>query len=518
MSAPQFNAILAEAPKYNNFNLSQVHKTTHKMGYLIPTYWSECLPGDKWSFKQENFIRLAPMVAPPMQEIKAKTYVFSVPLRIIWENFGKFISPPKPDVEHIWPHVVTDAGFIIREDSLGRYLGLPWGPNAGNYTIGTELSVLPVAAYYMIFDEWMRNQNIQADPLSPAEVVDGDNTADWLQKFVDTPLYSNWEKDYFTSALPYAQKGDQVTIPLVTQGTDPLVGLSGTNATGFIRKASDGLIDATNAALTSDTSGGLVKNGNYSYYDPNGTLAVFLQADAANITTLRNAFKLQEFLEREAYSGTRYTEHLWAFWEVVSSDARQQRPEPLGMFSEYVRISEVLNTSSTTDEPLGDYAGHGIALSKSGNMRYYAEEHCLIMSLTVVKPDPSYDQGIERAWTRSDRFDYPFPQFQHIGEQAIENREVHFQHANPLQTFGYTPRYMEWKHKNNRYSGEMSSTRNFWHLGRTLSAGVQLNESFIQCIPSERIFAVTTEDTVIATYIHEAYVKRKLAFFGRPMM
>lgn len=486
------------------------------MGRLIPTYWTEVLPGDSFKIRQENIIRFAALVAPVFHDVRIKTYWFAVPYRLLWPNWENFMSPQKPEHNDIVAPTVDVSAFGMLTTSIGHYLGLPAGGQ-----IPQKLSAFPLAAYLKIYNEWFRNQTIQDD--SFVELIDGDNPL-YAAQHIAPPYYTNWQQDYFTASLPYAQKGDVVTIPLVQGGLDPLVGLSGTNSAALLRRATDGTVPIGAANLEKSHTGVLQTPSDSLFLDPNGTLSVSnFQADAATITALREAFKLQEFLERDAVGGTRYIETLWNHWAVKSSDARLNRPEPIGMFSGNINFSEVLQTGETATTPQGNMAGHGIGINGSGNMTYYAEEHMILMSLSVVKPSTSYHQGIERKWTRETRLDYPWPSFQHIGEQAVLMQEINYAAADPEAEFGYVPRYAEFKYENNTISGEFTTNLNYWTLGRFFDlAGSPpaLNSSFIQCIPSDRIFAVEGQvaDHIYAMFHHRVDVSRKLAFYGRPMM
>ena len=490
------------------------------MGYLIPTLVMDMVPGDYFDITSENFTRMSPLVSPAMHRINQKTYLFFVPNRILWPNWEKFISPTEDSDNDIVAPVIdfaTAGGVTLNEGDLADYMGLPADGNAFSYSI----TALPFAAYCKIWDEWFRDQNLQDETF--VELVDGDNLVAYSPIATGEPFKKNWEHDYFTSALPFAQKGDTVTVPLIQEGSDPIVGLSGTNAQMLQRRSSDGTPYGSAGSIDTNASGSTISSAGPLgiFLDPQGTLSIpNLQADAASITDLRTAFRLQEFLERDATGGTRYIETIYNHFGVKSSDKRLNRPEFIGMYNGTVTISEVLQTSETNTTVQGNLAGHGISVSGGPRQKYYAEEHGWLIGLTCVIPKTAYSQGLHRKWQRETRLDYYWPSFQHIGEQEIKNKEVFYQHSAPEETFGYVPRYAEYKYENNRVSGEFRTSLNYWHLAREFTTGAEpnLNSDFIECNPANRIFAVPTSDTIYAHIYHRVRASRLMSFFGRPIM
>jgi hypothetical protein len=514
-----YSQILAQVPNRNNFNLSHNFRYTGDMGFLIPTQAIEVLPGDGFTMSDENIIRFAPLLTPIMHRVNVKVYKFFVPNRLLWSNWRPFISPMQDSDNDIVPPTINFPGSVIPSQSIANYL---FGLQGAGFQ--HNVSALPFAAYFRIYDRWFRQQDLQDETFIP--LTDGDNFANYFAKATGNPLRAGWNLDRFTSSLPQAQKGEPVKIPLTDGNQSALVGLSGTNASALIRKASDGTIDPNANPLWQSATGNMQISTSFNaFLDPNGTLSVDLDATAANVTELRKAFKVQEFLERDMRGGTRYIETIYNHFGVKSSDARLQDPEFIGMFKGTISISETLQTSETTTgaggSPQGNMAGHGIHVMGSNTMRYYAEEHGWLMSIIVVKPDTAYQDGIAKKWFRNSRFDYYWPEFQHIGEEVILNKEVKYNHATPEGEFGYTPRYSEYKEELSRTAGEFNTSLDFWTLTRDFSGATDpdLNEEFIICTPSDRIFTVQGQPGKIYFHtFHHIRASRLMAFFGRPLL
>lgn len=341
------------------------------------------------------------------------------------------------------------------------------------------------------------------------------------------PLNCGWMRDYFTSALPFTQKGPEVEIPLVNQQKIPVEVNNETNTPWGVLDR-DGLPFPAGTPDPLQNSNGptpftnsLYSGNDPAVLDPRGRLSVAIQAFAASIRDLRLAFRLQEFLETSARAGTRYKETIMGHFGVNSRDNRLQRPEYIGGFTGHLVISEVLATAENTESniPVGYMGGHGISVNSDGGFRYKCEEHGVLIGLTRVTPQSMYADGLHKQFTRFDRFDYAWPEFAQIGEQAILNKEVKLAHAQPNGIFGYIPRYAEYKFANSRLSGEMVGSLAFWNLARLFpTVDPALNADFIKCDPSTRIFAVTDpdEDNIIAQVIHDIKVTRMLPRFGVP--
>lgn len=499
----------------NAFDLSHDVKLSFSMGELIPTVVMDCIPGDKVTISAENMLRFAPLISPVMHKVDVTTHFFFVPNRLLWPEWEQWITG-NSDVEA--PYFVMNAGVNgVEVGSLCDYLGFP----AGEAQTAVRVSPMQIAAYLKIYDEYYRDQNLQAEQFTP--LVAGNN-ADYGAWTVNQPLKRAWQHDYFTSALPFAQKGDAVQIPLVSQDNIPVDYLNNGNPV-TVKRADTGAI-TTPGDLTIFTgpppfATSMHKNDTDPVnIDPNGTLVVDVQADATDINTLRRAFRLQEWLERNARGGTRYIENILAHFGVKSSDSRLQRPEYIGGGKQNMVISEVLATAQSTSDgvAVGQMAGHGISVGDAKPFRYRCEEHGFIIGIINVQPKTAYQQGLHRQFTRLDRLDYAWPSFANIGEQEVLNQELMLDTPTPTGVFGYVPRYAEYKFLNARVAGEMRTTLNFWHLGRTFATPPALNEQFIECDASTRIFAVTdeAEDHIFAHIFNNVTAVRKLPKYGIP--
>lgn len=505
-----FNSVKMTRPSDNLFDLSHDVKLSCNMGELVPIMIMECVPGDKVNMQSEVLARFAPLVAPTMHRFNLTTHYFFVPNRILWPEWEEFITNGNgTDPLPVMPYVQVNGSTYSR---LLDYMGIPT-PIGGEME---EVSALPLAAYFKVWYEYYRDQNLQTG-LEWNPLVSGLNSIyNWNEL-----MRRAWQHDYFTSALPFAQKGDPVEIPIGSQKVilDP----DSLGDPGEIKAAN------THAAvpgvnLSTDVVGALQGDpATEAVYDPAGTLKTEDSGEATTINDLRRAFKLQEWLEKMARGGSRMIEVILAHFGVRSSDKRLQRPEYITGTVTPIQISEVLNTTGDTGAadplPQGNMAGHGVAFSRSNGGHYFCEEHGYVIGIMSITPVTAYQQGIEKHWLKKDPTDYYWPSFANIGEQPILNKELYaFQGADGNETFGYIPRYAEYKFLNSRVAGDFRGNLSYWHAGRIFETIPQLNEDFIKCDPTTRIFAVEDPD-VQKMYCHvlnRVKALRRMPKYGTP--
>lgn len=521
-----FTEVQQVNPPSNTFDLSHDHKMSLDMGYLVPVCCMEAIPGDHFKMASSIMARMAPMISPVMHKIDIDLHHFFVPNRLLWANWEKFITTGTPD--GTTPAAPYFANIDLANGGLGDYLGLPSGP-AGTPLNVDKISALPFAAYQMCYEEYYRDQNLQPEVLPGAAnlLIDGNNNIN--SAALGTLRRRAWQHDYFTSALPFAQKGNPVSLPL--GATAPVNLKPGLGSEFGIWRTSNGSgmpgsghvgVGINNPSNNSYARAASSTTGNPDLrYDPNGTLIADLStATAITINSLRYAVRLQEFLERNARGGTRYIEHILSHFGVRSSDKRLQRPEYLGGSRQHMVISEVLQSSESIETPQGNMAGHGISVGGGKDFSYFAEEHGIVLSIISIRPKTAYQQGIHRMWSRFDPLMYAFPTFANLGEQEIKNRELYYA-ADGFNdnTFGYTPRYAEYKYKDSSVHGDFKSTLSFWHMGRIFASRPALNASFVQSDPTKRIFAVVDSTHSIYMHIlHDIKVRRRLPKFGIPTL
>lgn len=538
-----FTTVQTKRPPSSTFDLSHDLKFSFNMGEIVPTTVMEVIPGDSVSLGFENMLRFGALISPVMHKIKVSTHYFFVPNRILWPNWEEFITgnetPPHP---YFKPHN-TGSNNVIQKGSLADYMGIPTLTSTDQETeYLPEINAFPFAAYWRIMHEYYMDQNntdeADRDQLKAySELVDGDNTGDGdggtafgAVNCIPALFTRAWNHDYFTSALPFAQKGDSVRLPI---GELP-VGIANPDTNVQMRSVSGGGIEPNGVMEINDGRWQNARDatGVRNNVVPSNLVATPDEGSFGTITNLRRAFRLQEWLEKNARGGTRYNESVKAHFGIISSDARLQRPEYIGGSTQNMIISEVLSTAETLNStndvtnPVGALSGHGISVGGSKSMRYRAEEHGFIIGVVSVMPETAYQQGLARKFTKLDKFDYPWPSFATIGEQEIKNQEIYldFTDDENQDTFGYIPRYMEYKFENNRIAGDFRDTLDFWHLGRQFENRPSLNRDFIypsqdpNSSPFDRIFAVssTVTDTIYAHVFNKVKVNRMLPKYGIP--
>lgn len=492
--------------KKSKFDLSHERKLSLNMGQLVPIMLQECLPGDKFRVNTEIMMRLAPMIAPVMHRVNVYTHYFKVPKRLVWNEWQDFITGGKEgDLEPVMPYFAfpqaADLTLSIN-GSLADYMGLPTTSPSAAVTNPMQVSALPFRAYQLIYNEYYRDQNL-SDPI-PINKGSGTQTLAEQQAMMAIRKRA-WEKGYFESALPWAQRGGAAQAPV-----------------DYTPETQSQLVDATTGlgitgALTADATGMI----------GNGSAAGRVQTDAGvDINELRKAVKVQEWLEKNARGGARYIEVLLSQFDVRSSDARLQRPEYLGGGRHPVVISEVLSTYQNDAQayPQGNMSGHGIAVGSKHGFTTYCEEHCYIIGILSVLPKSCYQQGVHKLWTRKDKFDFAWPVFANLGEQEVKGSEVYQPFEAPANTpdptFGYQERYAEYKHGFNTVHGDFRDSLAYWHMGRIFDQQPVLNEDFVMSDPTTRIFAVEDPDVhhLYAQIWHNVSAIRPLPFFGTPRL
>lgn len=501
--------------KRNKHNLSHYKLFSCDMGELVPIGITEVLPGDTLQHATSALVRCAPLLSPVMHPVNVKIHHWYVPFRLIWNEFEDLITAG-PDGTSIptFP-TIANTGPVVGIGTLADYLGVPTSLGAG-----TTISALPFRAYNLIWNEWYRDQDLQPElAISLASGPDS-STAFILQNVA-------WEKDYFTSSRPWEQKGPTVTVPLGTKAnvrandTDLVTGAG----PGMNLRRGDGSAIGTNLVIGTSGAGpssaagvsSSVSSGTTVPVYPSNLYADLTNASAVTVNTLRQALALQRFEEARARYGSRYTEYL-RYLGVKSSDSRLQRPEYLGGGKQTIQFSEVLATAETgTTVKVGDLKGHGIAAMRSNRYRRFFEEHGYVVSLLSVQPRTMYVQGLPRHWSRRTKEAFWQKEFEHIGQQPVALKEVYAPSATPDAIFGYQDRYDEYRREESSVAGLFRTTLNTWHLSREFGSPPALNSTFVQSVPSPRIFADTSSDNLYAMVNHSIQARRLVAREGTSM-
>lgn len=474
----------AEIPR-SSFDTQYAHKTTFDGGYLVPIYCDEVLPGDMHNVKATMFARLATPLFPVMDNLHLDTFFFFVPNRLVWSNWVKFMGEqanPTDSISYVVPQITSPAGGYA-VGSVFDHFGLPTaGQITGSNTV--THNALPLRAYNLIYNEWFRDENLQN-----SVVVNTGDSGDDVTDY--SMLRRGKRKDYFTGALPWPQKGASVSLPLGTTAPIKYDTFSGGSAAD--NKFAVMSLGATAGDYRSDYGNTF---GAYTASIPasssHNLYADLSSATAATINQLRQSFQIQKLLERDARGGTRYTELLRAHFGVTPQDYRLQRPEYIGGGSTYVNVNPIAQTSATSISggatPLGNLAAMGTALASGHGFTYHAQEHGYIIGLVNVRADLTYQQGLPKMWSRETRYDFYFPVFAHLGEQAVLNKEIYVTGTSTDDdVFGYQERWAEYRYKPSQITGLFKSTSagtiDPWHYAQKFTSLPTLNSTFIQETP-----------------------------------
>lgn len=512
----------ADVPR-SSFSIQKTHKTTFDTGLLIPFYVDEILPGDSFNVKATMFARLATPIAPVMDNAYIDTFFFFVPNRIIWTNWVKFMGQqdaPGDSISYVVPTITSPVGGYA-VGSIFDYMGLPTVGQVGGANTVTH-NVLHLRAYNLIYNEWFRDEN-----LCTPTIISKDDGPDLPAEYA---LKRRGKRhDYFTSCLPFTQKGAAVTIPLGTQAPVRSDGTTfsvrgGTGATSFVTTAgaAGNPLNLVSATTAGNLNWGPVNNAT-------GMFADLSSATSATINQLRTSFQIQRLLERDARGGTRYAEIVRSHFGVISPDARLQRPEYLGGGSSPININPIAQTSGTgatgTSAPLGNLGAMGTSLANAHGFNQSFTEHGVIIGLACVRADLSYQQGLRRMWSRSTRYDFYFPAFAHLGEQSVLNKEIYVDGSAADNTvFGYQERWAEYRYNPSNITGLFRSTSagtiDIWHFAQRFTALPTLNETFIQeNPPMQRVLAVgaaANGQQIIMDSFFDIKAARPLPAYGVP--
>lgn len=506
--------------KRSKHSLSHYVQLSCSMGELVPISCYEVLPGDSIQQASNLVMRVLPLLAPVMHPVRIQIHNWFVPSRLVWPEgeeggWESFITGGADGFDDsVYPTISTPASTGFSVGSLADYLGVPPGVPS------RPVSALPFRAYNRIFNDWYRDQDLQT-PL----VV---STGSGVDTTTSTTLVNGcWEKDYFTSARPWEQKGPTVSIPLT--GNAPILGIGVPQSDSSFPVSNAAVRETTTGATTfpfarsvnpSVSSGELYIEGVAAAGGSNPSIFANLTGiTAVTMNDLRLSLGLQRYEEARARYGSRYPEYL-LYLGVRPGDARLQRPEYIGGGKSIIQFSEIMQTAPTTDgddtEGVGNLKGHGIGFGKSRRFRRFFDEHGYVITLLVVRPKTMYIDGLNKMWNRRTKEDHWQKELEHVGQQEVLNKEVYFAGASPDGVFGYQDRYDDYRRIESRVAGEFRTTLDFWHMARKFSSAPALNASFVSSNPTNRIYSVTDDavDKLWITANHSIQARRLVSQTG----